>query len=41
MGGYGETASYSSGGGSSADKILTTFAKYKESTTGNIEVEGL
>ncbi len=39
MGGYGETASVSSSG--SSDKITATFNKYKDGSTGNIEVEGM
>ena len=38
MNGYGETASVSS---TSQDKILATFNKYKDGTTGHIEVEGM
>jgi len=39
MGGFGETASVSSSG--SGDKIVATFNKYKDSGSGNIEVEGM
>jgi DCN1-like protein 1/2 len=39
--GYGETASSSSSSSSSGDKIMATFNKYKDSGSGNIEVEGM
>lgn len=39
--GYGETASAASGASGSAGKIQQTFDRYKDSGSGNIEIEGL
>lgn len=40
-GGYSEPSSGPSSSAGSADKILATFNKYKDGTSGNIEVEGM
>lgn len=39
--GYAESASSTNGGGGNAAKIQQTYDKYKDASTGNIEVEGL